>query len=666
MNPSRSIVVRALSGCVAAFGPPESRTCLTFNAAPMLFSAGAGTTALATLSQTDGQLLVINQTSREVQVGDVLHAVQDISGYWCILETGQFGTSVKFRANTKVVDRAFQAVSMLGVPQDMVIRDRHNLWNTITPGCIGTAYRDSEGDWEVETCSLPANEIVAIVDETIRSTTSSGTATVASSFYLRSTYPNVMKPPEIGDCDGACVYRWISSTGWFVYAPCENGCDCPGPPPPPVIPSTGDPIVADVAIPCSSSEQYIDFENPWKLDAMCGSKVILRRVTDAAWGDTIGVDTTGSAVNVRWELVAAELRKARWISFDYDETSPVTINQHYEGEDPSSCGEIQVEYPLGEPCEGSKVFAFYNPNSDRYVAVASKSAMLGDHEEANLPIGAYPTDCGIKFTSHNFKVYPVDCDAFDSDPEETPITLGTLTPMIYGVGTGECGKISYGIQQVRVFMCDDEGIPTLPEVDDFPINLGPAKFLTGAAFGGNNYCGTTTWRFFSSVGHWVQVGSCPGGCTSEPPDYTPSTEGAQYTWSGGIWILTTSCPGDGVPQSAPDRDGAFDGEVVDVDCVYEEVVDCEQSAGSQCGLNLTFSTLQQICDNEGSSTPPPGNEVHVPLQLQAVNVVQEVYEGSDAIVVERATIYVCSWNAEPEELIPLEPCPVEPDPGSGS
>jgi hypothetical protein len=52
--------------------------------------------------------------------------------------------------------------------------------------------------------------------------------------------------------------------------------------------------------------------------------------------------------------------------------------------------------------------------------------------------------------------------------------------------------------------------------------------------------------------------------------------------------------------------------------------------------------------------------VHVPLILEPITVVTEIYDNAtDAIVIERAVIYVCNFEAAPDDQIAIADCPEE-------
>lgn len=343
--------------------------------------------------------------------------------------------------------------------------------------------------------------------------------------------------------------------------------------------------------------------------------------------------------------------KAKWIKFTYATGMAVTVDQFYDGADPTDCGEITVVYPLREPCDDDVVLAFYDPNEDQYVAIATESAMLGTPITKTLPTAIAAASCGLTVTKEPYLMFPSLCEP--ETPNEESISLGTTVPVVVSMSAGDCGEISYAYQNIKAFACDSEGEPTSPSFSDFAIDFGAVKFLTAAAFGGNPNCGSATWEYNTDTAAWTLISGCPGGCSGgEQPSTPPSTFNAQYEWDGSDWNILFPCDPGGT-SSPPGAPGGFIGETLEVPCIHTVEVACTQSAGAGCGLNLTYKTLAEICSEESE----PGEVVHVPLELTPINVVQEVYEGSGAIIIERAIAYVCSWEVAAEDQITLTECP---------
>lgn len=507
------------------------------------------------------------------------------------------------------------------------VYDPSNLWGTLTRGCIGFAgYNDQLEKWEIETSSLPANEVVVTITDRLRSTGSPPVGTVIADWGLRSTYPNVLRPP-LPSCETTCEYTWHSWGGngagsWTMTTPCGATCNCSGPPTkPPDDPDAQGPLTAP-GVCIGDGDIEIEFENPLKLDAICNSKVYLRRVSNAGFGESLerAPFATGSATAFRWEVVAVEKKHARWITFTYlGSDGAVTIDSFCDGEDPTPCGAVTVEYPHGVPCPDDLVTAYYCPSSNVYKAIVTNAAMLGAPIVRNMVLNVDASQCGITLKKIPVRLFRApNCL---SVPVDSEVSLGTSIPVVIGVGSTDCGAINYSYQYIRAFLCDDYGDPTTPQYASSPINLGGALFLTGASFGGDACAGQATWTLTGGV--WVLTTPCTEGCATTPPASVPS--------------------------------GTNDGETTSTSC--------EPTPGRNCGLNLRYATLAQICNN--SSYPPAGTTVHVPLALQPIDVVQNVFLGSSAIVVSKAIAYVCEWNTIADSYIPLTACEPVGSGGSG-
>lgn len=219
------------------------------------------------------------------------------------------------------------------------------------------------------TQSLDGWEVEATLDESLTGLDGTGSAEFVK---VRSTYPHVLEPPGIDE------------------------------------------------------SRKIQFHNPWRVDGVCGSPVILQLVTDACRppvdgnGEEITSCGYSSDPQPRWEIREAARRKARFILFEYTGGTP-TILDFWHGEDPESCGDpVNVVYPLGEPCEPCNVFASYDPHSDVYLAHATRSAMLGDPTAMDVvnAVAYDDTGCAINYVRQQIQAFPCG-----SEPE-----LGTTEP----------------------------------------------------------------------------------------------------------------------------------------------------------------------------------------------------------------------------------------------
>jgi len=311
--------------------------------------------------------------------------------------------------------------------------------------------------------------------------------------------------------------------------------------------------------------------------------------------------------------------KARWIQFDYTaggSNATVTPTAFFDGPDPSECGDVTVSYPIGEPLCNTPVLAFYDPNTDEYQAVSTPSALMGEPVVQTLVNSISGEDCGIEYNATEYRTFPNSCDP---EPTPTSVSLGADIPVIVAASSDECGKINYAWQSIRAFLCDAEGEPTEPSVTSFNIDFGDMKFVMGASFGASTCGGNATYTFNLDTSDWDLTTPCPGGCESTPP---------------------------AIPDPLPLTE-------------ITEEVSCTSRDDAQCGLNLQLMGIGESCDY-GSSGGPTPTIVHVPLILEPITVVTEIYDNAtDAIVIERAVIYVCNFEAAPDDQIAIADCPEE-------
>lgn len=530
---------------------------------------------------------------------------------------------VKFRATANIQYRKIAAQGVAGEFGTLEITDPHNLWSTVTRGGIGTAFKNRFGEWEVETCSLPANEILVELKEKLLSTTTSGLAKVADSYALRSSYPNVMKPPEINNCGGACEYTYdYNAASWSLTASCAAGCECsPVPTEPPV--NADDAVRTFVCT--ATGDQTIQFQNTWKLDAKCDSKAIIRRISNADWGKThahLFADNgspSGSASDWRWELVAVENRKARWIQYVYTPGEDVEVDDFWDGEHPTECEggsdcsdcdePVEVIYPVGEPCEGDTVLAKYDPRTDKYIAFSTESAMLGEPVSISPLINIANDPCGVEMTRVPVRVARVKGSGGDCEfePVDTLVQMGVSTPVLLALSSESCGTLNAARQQARLWLCDSE-----IENSTVTINLGDKKFVTAASFGPRTCTGSAEYTWNTGTNDWDLTTPCSSGCESVKP------------------AIPTPLPTGTITTTAP----------------------CNSPANEQCGLNLT---MQSICETNYYDSP--AQVVHVPLPLEELIVSGEIYKATGELAIERWKIYVCNFEAQPDDSIPLYTCP---------
>ena len=238
-----------------------------------------------------------------------------------------------------------------------------------------------EPGWIVNTFQqrLPAWEIEAELDESLLATSPTGSAEFKS---IRSVFPHSIKPPGI-DEDGK-----------------------------------------------------VEFANPWKLDGICESPVILQLVSDPCRpetdenGDPYGPCGYNEDGDPKWEIRKAALKKARKVLFRYNPGSDPTILNWWDGENPTSCNAIfYVIYPLGVPCDECDVLAYYAPLDDVYIAHATRSAMLGEPETLNMVQSvAYDEEgCGINYIRQPVLAFPCGSEPSLIQTEPTLESLSVVT-----------------------------------------------------------------------------------------------------------------------------------------------------------------------------------------------------------------------------------------------
>jgi len=322
-------------------------------------------------------------------------------------------------------------------------------------------------------------------------------------------------------------------------------------------------------------------------------------------GPFVVYGSDGSFPNVVRGRIVGEICKARWIKFKYSgESGAISIDEYWDGVDPSDCGDIEVVYPLGAPCPEDDVIAFWDPNEGNYVAIATKSAMLGEPVTKTLILNVENEDCGVTLTEFEAKVFKGTCT---TENQERDVVLGTSTPMLVAISSEECGHINYAYQQVRVFLCGSE-----LQFADFPIDFTGIAFVTGASFGAQTCLGNATWTFNTTTNDWDLTTACASGCVAiKPAIPSPLPTGT---------ITTTSA--------------------------------CDSPVNGQCGLNLSVAP---ICGSGGDVTT-----VHVPLPLEAVDVVTEVVDNVTDLRSYMKRLYVCNFEPLDDAIITtIEDCPPE-------
>jgi hypothetical protein len=549
--------------------------------------------------------------------GETFVLVRPISGRLVADPVGDAGAMIKFRARANIFNRTVDAEVIGGgifePGSTLEIFDPHNAFGVLTKNCIGFArYSLSLEKWEIVTAMLPANEVRVELQDTLLAkvyTPGELRAFTTDAYQLRSTYPNVLKPPT---CDSSCTYTWDDLTGsWVLTQPCPNGCTCgPTPTAPPEDPDA-DPAPT-LSVPCESQTARIEieFENSWLLDGMCESYAILRRVANADWAQSNEVAPgSGSYSDFRWEVVQVEKKKARYIMYEYpgETDDPPSITKWWQGEYPvTNCDdELEIEYPIGEPCPNDLVIATYDPKLDIYYGYASRSAMYGEGIEIQAITDVANHDCGVTLTEMPSIVFKQKASGGVclEEPAERNVELGTSTPVIVAMSSEFCGTINYAFQNIRAFLCG-----STVSFADFLVNFDGVGFVMGAEFGPPSCSGNATWTFNTGTSDWDLTTPCSNGCEAiKPaiPDPLPSGS-----------ITATSA--------------------------------CNDPINGQCGLNLTIGT---ICGGVSHVD-------HAALPLDAVDVVTEVVDNVTDLRSYKKRLYVCNFESLDDDIITtIEECP---------
>jgi len=223
--------------------------------------------------------------------------------------------------------------------------------------------------------------------------------------------------------------------------------------------------------------------------------------------------------------------KARWIQFAYEaggSNNTVTVDDFWDGPDPTSCGTVNVEYPLGEPCNDCDVIAFYDANSDTYQAIATPAAMMGDTSSITVLKGGQTTadppeekfaftGCALGYTTQAIKA--VVCDGVAESSETTEI--GTIpVSIVQDVYLGSTGIIiRHNVAYVCGFASAHES-----EIPVYPCPVDPAPDCSG----------TTNWVWSYDDQAWKNPSPCPSGCVSDPPALPSAVNRADPGYDGTV------------------------------------------------------------------------------------------------------------------------------------
>jgi len=302
---------------------------------------------------------------------------------------------------------------------------------TLAPNVTLMAHYQCEQGWFADPMGgiLPAWEVTATLKNVLKYSDETGVADLVS---IRSNYPHIGPPPLVNE-DGE-----------------------------------------------------ITFFNPWQLDGLCDSKVVLQFIdgkcksapcdavcqvnytTGGGWTyaaeyacppgcdcPPLPTDNPGEATtrilpcipqdtDSRWEIRQVENRRARWIKFRFlkDTPSDITVDDYWDGEDPEACNQdIDVDYPLGTPCVDSDVVACYDPKTYRYKAISSPSAMLGEPEDMTVVQALAYDGCGINYIKQPIKAFPCgsEPDLIETDP--ALITVDVITGVELLAPIAECENV---------------------------------------------------------------------------------------------------------------------------------------------------------------------------------------------------------------------------------
>lgn len=537
MFPARLAIAKATEDAQPAAGG----TCETFNATLKLFTPAALGSSQVTLNEITAQSFEITHVgTNQISQGQEVIVGQTIDERWITLpsSTGQTTAHprIQFLTLAKISQREVQVKVLrthhnapnpaTGLPlqygDTLTICDPFNLWSDIEPGATGWAYLayasvdDPEttgvtepshpARYEIEECSLPINELEGTIEECLLPGTASVEVRVVEDVDIRSSYPNVDWPPEVADGT-------------------EGG-------------ASGEPVTA---------YKFIQAQNNLHLDAVKGSKVVIRRITNLMSSDpdpNYTCPKSRSSTAVEWEIVHVEEWWARIIKVK--RTTPNTdwfyASDYGDGEwggddcpytissDADTAEDICGDAEAGKEEFGWAIWKTKQADNEaKYQALSSKSALLGDAEEVTFVSNAWISGCDLAVAQEKAKVFckgDITIERSSIHPEEKVVlTAGALSI------TNECGSCSaVVIAKVRNIAlvwdganwvlaagetCDGSyTAPNNPGPDDPHLAVVP--------------CTTKEWKTTASCGS-TSEGTCVCD-TSSMPD--ASTQAIGATWTG--------------------------------------------------------------------------------------------------------------------------------------
>ena len=356
----------AIATCMEAADPRSGETCPLFNAKLRLFENASAPTPPAehpddlTLTTIDSQHVpVANTTEQAIAVGDEIMVGETIDERWVVVNGGAGAPRIQFVTTSKMASQqvAVKVLRVHGAAPDLSggvlqfgstlnVTDPFNLWAEVEPNATGWAYYvaqsadDTETEdvtepthparYEIEECSLPIKELEGTISTCLLK--SQGSKDVAVSFSnddIRSSYPNVDKPPE------------------------------------------------------ASESGVINAQNTYNLDAIANSRVFIRRVTNLHDSEPEDyAQGAGSATTARWEIYKVQKKIARWAEVRHEgEQWEWSNGPTWDGFSPfgdGGCPPAITGYSTDcLPVSGTVGVAFYSPENHEYRVVSTHSALLG-------------------------------------------------------------------------------------------------------------------------------------------------------------------------------------------------------------------------------------------------------------------------------------------------
>ena len=499
-----------------------------------------------------------------------------------------------------------------GVADSANVYDIENQFTMATPGATGWAVwvvqeAPNPDDppierWEMISCTLPIEEIEVETDECMYKTNS-------DTWYGTFTWNN--ETPTT---------NWNRGTGTNVDFDFHDS--------------------AFTSLP--NNKWRLDFENPYGLDCVAGSKVRVRRVADkqptyiSLPADTESYTYGGYQTNVRWEAVSVTKPIARWICvlWDGQEFEIYGPPGYWEGEDPRECdgqpivrkGCLDVDLDCVEPL--SKFICCWNPEDEVYHIVSSISGVLGNPVTKKVPTGeptvsTDPEDCEagnycFEWPVTNMLSWTCDDNKDEDEPEPDPIKQ-----CINGADFFHCVDLCQYICTYCESYADD------PECDDPPCL---------------EYC---LWEW-DGIANWEQV---EDNCTDEPD---------------------CQCPGE------PNFDGTILGQQVEVPCEkVPEFTDCPNCTDCDPNQRMLISTLNfnhstssvnnpigGLIDGEGAiaaysqngaATPRSQCEWRVPIRWRVTGKLSRVDVFEDDMATVSYDHGTSTWTVDVDNGSPATP-----------